>query len=256
MTKIMISGKGGCGKSTVASMLAKNLVNDGYKVLVIDTDESNFGLNAMLGIGDTTELLDHLGGYDNVLKKMIDEWQTGTNSTLVEHTLSISDIPKECISQKGGVHLMQVGKVKHFGQGCACPMGGVSRDLLNKLTLGPKEIAIIDTEAGVEHLARGNEKDVDLVLAVLDPSYESLRLSNKITEMAMEAGKRTFYVLNKINDAMKEKMIEVLGNDRVVGIIGFDDTILQKGLSGEELNMLPQGILDLTEFVERGAWKA
>ena len=38
--KVMISGKGGSGKSTVATMLAKSLVSDGYRVLVIDADES------------------------------------------------------------------------------------------------------------------------------------------------------------------------------------------------------------------------
>lgn len=43
--KITVCGKGGCGKSTVTSLLAKALARRGKEVLVIDSDESNYGLH-------------------------------------------------------------------------------------------------------------------------------------------------------------------------------------------------------------------
>ena len=42
--KILICGKGGSGKSTVSALLARELSKNGDRVLVVDTDESNFGL--------------------------------------------------------------------------------------------------------------------------------------------------------------------------------------------------------------------
>ena len=42
--KIAVCGKGGCGKSTVTSLLAKALARRGKEILVIDSDESNYGL--------------------------------------------------------------------------------------------------------------------------------------------------------------------------------------------------------------------
>jgi CO dehydrogenase nickel-insertion accessory protein CooC1 len=48
--KIVILGKGGCGKSTVTSLLAMGLAGNGLSVLVIDSDESNFGLHRLLGM--------------------------------------------------------------------------------------------------------------------------------------------------------------------------------------------------------------
>ena len=201
----------------------------------------------------STELIDQLGGYNSVTDKMVKEWMAGKDSTLVEGSWNITNIPVECVSHKDGIYFIQVGKVKHFGQGCACPMGGISRDFLRNLSLGTKEIAIIDTEAGVEHLARGVEKDVDLVLAVLDPSYESMKLSQKITDMAKEAGKPTYFVLNKTRgDSIEKKMIEYLGRERVVGVIGYDDDILQKGWNGEVMDISPTGIEDIKMFIERG----
>lgn len=48
--KIAVCGKGGCGKSTVTSLLAKALARRGKEILVIDSDESNYGLHRQLGM--------------------------------------------------------------------------------------------------------------------------------------------------------------------------------------------------------------
>ena len=47
--KITVCGKGGCGKSTITSLLAKEYARMGKKVLVVDVDESNYGLHRQLG---------------------------------------------------------------------------------------------------------------------------------------------------------------------------------------------------------------
>ena len=60
--KILICGKGGSGKSTIASLLAKNMQAQGYRVLVVDTDESNYGLSVQLGLNEPTELMEQIGG--------------------------------------------------------------------------------------------------------------------------------------------------------------------------------------------------
>ena len=44
--KVLICGKGGSGKSTIASLLAKDLKTKGYRVLVVNADESNYSLSA------------------------------------------------------------------------------------------------------------------------------------------------------------------------------------------------------------------
>ena len=47
--KITVCGKGGVGKSTMVALLGEVLKDEGYSVLVMDTDESNPGLYRMLG---------------------------------------------------------------------------------------------------------------------------------------------------------------------------------------------------------------
>ncbi|MGD6805378.1 MAG: P-loop NTPase [Candidatus Bathyarchaeia archaeon] len=247
--KILICGKGGSGKSTVASLLAKNLQTKGYRILVVDTDESNYGLSAQLGLNDPKELMDQIGGKKAVGQKMMAAFSKGEKTSIFDEHWHIDDIPSECVSKKGNLNLLQIGKVKHFGEGCACPMGGLSRSFLQNLQLDPKDIAIVDTEAGVEHLGRGIAGNVDVVLAVLDPSYESIKLSKKISEMAKEGGKTTYYILNKMNANSAKKMATKVGKTQVIGVMPFNETIQEKGLTGESLELEIPCINSIADFI-------
>ncbi|PVX24806.1 MAG: ATP-binding protein [Candidatus Bathyarchaeum sp.] len=247
--KILICGKGGSGKSTISALLAKNLQTKGYRILVIDTDESNYGLSTQLGMQDPKELMEQLGGKKTLLTNMMSAFASGKRNGVFKESWTIDQIPSECVSTKDGLHLLQIGKVKHYGEGCACPMGGLSRDFVHHLKLAPKDIAIIDTEAGIEHLGRGVASGVDTVLMVLDPSYESIKLSKKICTMAGEASKSVYFILNKVDDSLAETMLNKLGKTRVIAQIPFNKSIQEKGLKGEELDINVSELEDITNFV-------
>lgn len=247
--KILICGKGGSGKSTIASLLAKDLQKKGYRILVVDTDESNFGLSAQLGLNDPKELMEQIGGKKAVMNKMMAARSCGEKAQIFTEDWSIDDIPSDCVSKKGNLNLLQIGKVKHFGEGCACPMGGLSREFLMHLRLGPKDVAIIDTEAGVEHLGRSVAGNVDVILAVIDPSYESVKLSRKIVEMAKEGGKTVYFVINKTDSKTAESLAAQIGKDQVVSIVPFKACIQKKGLTGDSIDYEFGSISAISQFV-------
>ena len=70
--KIIISGKGGSGKSTISALLAIALKDLGFCVLLVDADESNEGLHRHLGISYPVPLLDYLGGKQALLLAAFD----------------------------------------------------------------------------------------------------------------------------------------------------------------------------------------
>ena len=194
--------------------------------------------------------MDHLGGKKLVGEKMWAAFSKKTEAELFKDAWRIEDIPAECLSHKEGIYLMQIGKIKHFGEGCACPMGGLSREFLGHLVLGPKDVVIIDTEAGVEHLGRGVEKSVDLILVVLDPSYESIRLSEKISDMAKEGNKPVFFILNKVDERSAEILRSKVGTERIAATVPFDAGLMEHGLSGQELDAEVQGIDKIVDLVQ------
>ena len=247
--KILVCGKGGSGKSTVAALLAKNLQAEGYRVIVVDTDESNYGLSALLGLKEPKELMDQIGGKKALQGKMGKVRSNGEKAPVFDEFWGIDDIPLEYVSKKDALYLLQIGKVKHFGEGCACPMGVLSKDFLSHLKLGPKDIAIIDTEAGVEHLGRGVAGSVDLILGIIDPSYESIRLSEKIGAMAKESKKPIRFILNKVNNNAAEKIVAKVGKEQVVAVIPFSESVQEKGLLGEPLDAESVNIAAVTSFV-------
>ena len=60
--KLVICGKGGSGKSTVSALMTRELAARGEKVLVVDTDESKFGIYKPLGLPQPRDFMDSLGG--------------------------------------------------------------------------------------------------------------------------------------------------------------------------------------------------
>ncbi len=67
--KVLVCGKGGSGKSTITALLAKAMARKGYNVLVVDSDESNFGLHRQLGVEMPEDFTNYLGGKKSPWRK-------------------------------------------------------------------------------------------------------------------------------------------------------------------------------------------
>ena len=233
MMKVSVCGKGGSGKSTVVSLLSSAAQAKGLKTLVIDSDESNSGLFRMLGFEDPpVPLMALVGGKQSLKEKM------SQPDVLTEAEIRLSNIPPQYICKKDGLMLVTIGKILQALEGCACPMGVLSREFLNKLRLAENEIAIVDMEAGVEHFGRGLDAGIDSILLVVEPSYESLRLSEKIKDLAGELQKNVWAVLNKISsDSLAAKLEETLKQRKIetIGVIPIDPAVFTAGLEGDPI---------------------
>ena len=239
--KLCVCGKGGSGKSSVVALLAQALKNRGKSVLVLDSDESNASLFRMLGLDRSPRpLMDLVGGKKIVQQKMMANFSRGQDEpamTIWERDeLPTEDIPAEYIVAYGGVKLVATGKIHQALEGCACPMGTVTREFLKKLVLLPEEVAVVDMEAGIEHFGRGVEGSVDWVVNVVEPSMESISMAKKIMDLTESAGARyKGSILNKVSSpAQQDYMSAKLGEVGVpiVGILPFDEKIQAAGLEG------------------------
>jgi CO dehydrogenase maturation factor len=243
MQKIAVCGKGGSGKSVLVRLLADGLKRRGRRVLIIDSDESNTGLFRMLGFEKPPQPLVGLLGGKKKLEGMLEEAiRAGTPEMqvdLIQKELQLADIPPDYLLVKDGIKLINIGKILMALEGCACPMGIVSRSFLKRLRLDPDEVALVDMEAGVEHFGRGVETSIDCVLVVVEPSLDSLEVAEKIHELAGQIDIADVWaVLNKItSDSIAQRLTDYLGkhNIRVIGQIHQDADIFESSLEGRPI---------------------
>lgn len=264
--RIAVCGKGGSGKSTVSALLAKQMAKT-KNVLVLDIDESNYGLHSQLGMKEPKDLMKYFGGKQSFKEKQraapktTQFWGLAANnsdsgkpaqqqSRFFKKRWSFSDLPSEFVEEKNGVKLMAVGKIHEYGEGCACPMGVLTREFLENLDLGEKDIVIVDTEAGTEHFGRGVDKDFDLILVVVDPSYESIKLSKKFEELGEQAGNKVFFVLNKVEEDIKQDLLESVDSTKVAGIVPASRELFKTSLKGGEFEVELEEIAALEKFLE------
>lgn len=234
--KLAICGKGGSGKSTIAALLAKSLVENGNSVLVIDTDESNFGLHRQLGVDLPPDFMGYFGGKSAVLEKIMNAAPNWDSVSFFGDELSFANIPATYLSEAGGIKLLAIGKIHEVGEGCACSMGILVKEFIEKLKLKSGEVVIVDMEAGIEHFGRGVEKSVDAVLMVIDPSYESLKLSEKVAELSGSIHKPIFFALNKVDESNEQFMRETIGGQHtVIASLPADPALSLAGLRGEKI---------------------
>ncbi|MFO8033319.1 MAG: P-loop NTPase [Desulfohalobiaceae bacterium] len=242
--KIAICGKGGSGKSVVTALLARALLQKGYQVLVLDSDESNSSLYFMLGLKSPPKaLMELVGGKKSVQTAlraaMSSESEQDAPNILQQDSLGTDQIPEDYIEREDGLSFAVIGKIQQSLEGCACPMGVLTREFLSKLVLKQDQVAIVDMEAGIEHFGRGLETSLDSSLIVVEPSWESLLLAARMKQMCQQSGIKSFgAILNKYpNEQVAQKLTSKLKDEgiQVLGGIPYDEEIFQAGFSGEQI---------------------
>lgn len=237
--KIIICGKGGSGKSTIAALLARKMRGRGYSVLLVDADESNFALHRLAGLPAPDGIMESFGGKKGFKEKMNQAFPA-TDKPL-QADITIDGLPEAWVTEADGIRLAVVGKIHDFGEGCACAMGMLSKMVLSKLIVGDNELVIVDTEAGIEHFGRRLDAESDLILGVIDPTYESVMMARKMTEMARSAESDIVFILNKTTPQTAAAMQNRIDPDAVAAQLPQDETLFMDSLEGNPLQTdLPQ----------------
>ncbi len=232
--KLIVCGKGGCGKSTVAVLLSRAFARLGRRVMLVDADESNMGLHRLAGTAPAATLLETLGGRQALRSKPAG--QLGESCRLFyDQPFALDEIPVACTPAVDGVRLLKIGKIQHYGEGCACPMGGILRPLLANMRVDRGDRVVVDTAAGVEHFGRGVDRHADTIVGVIDPTFESFKLAKKLMALAEGSGTPVAFVLNKADERMRAGLGSFIDPAAIIGEIPMRDELFAAGLEGRPI---------------------
>ncbi len=207
--KIAVTGKGGVGKTTLASLLACHYARRGRPVLAVDADPSPC-LGPALGFS-AEALLDLLSIAD--MQELIAE-RTGAGvqraaGAFFKLNPRVADLADRFSCVRGGIRLLLLGAVREGGAGCICPASTLLKQLVRHIVLQRDEIVLLDLYAGVEHLGRGTAEAVDAMVAVAEPTNRAMRTVRQIKSLAADIGVRNLLLVgNKARGEADRRFFE------------------------------------------------
>lgn len=224
--KIAVSGKGGVGKTTVSSNLARLFKKEGFRVYAVDADaDSSLGL--ALGIDEKE--LDQIKPMIE-MKDLIGE--IAGEGALYTLNPEVDSVIRKYSIEFDGIRFLRMGGVKKGGSSCYCRENTFLKALMNSLIMDTKDIVILDMGAGIEHLTRGTSGNVDLMLVVTEPSKSSVQTARTVEGLAAELGIREVkFIANKIRSQKEEEFInQNFKPEELLGMVHYDDAIAERSM--------------------------
>jgi CO dehydrogenase maturation factor len=238
-TTIALAGKGGTGKTTVAGMIIKYLVqSQPGAILAIDADPSS-NLNMVLGL----DLEWTVGDIREDLLAQVKSSLTAGGAAMgsLQGGLSKRDYLdyeiRSSLAEGERFDLIAMGRSE--GPGCYCAVNHNLREVVDSISKNYRYV-VIDNEAGMEHLSRRTTRDVQHLLVVTDPTQRGLVAAERIAGFQDEFDihiENTFLILNRLNGqipaALRARVDEI--DIPFLGVIPADSELVEFEFSGRPL---------------------
>ena len=229
--KLAVSGKGGVGKTTFASLMIRTLNAENKRVLAIDADP-DANLAAGLGIADSDKIVPIAEMEDLIFERT--GAKPGSIGGYFKLNPQVDDLPDAVSVGFENIKLMRLGGIKKGGSGCICPESALLRALVMHIVLARDEVVVMDMEAGIEHLGRATAKAVDKLIVVVEPGRRSIDTAEHIRKLAGEIGLNHIAVVgNKVRGAKDEEFLKThLADFEFLGFLPYDEALIEADLNG------------------------
>lgn len=219
---IAISGKGGTGKTTLSAMMVRSLIGRSPRaVLAVDADP-NSCLGITLGIECESTISDL---RDDVLKQKIEPGQG------IGKLEAFGYACEQSLTEAKGYDLLTMGKPE--GPGCYCAANNTLRAFLSQLS-NSYGYVLTDNEAGMEHLSRRTNTDINLLIIVAEPTKVGVVTTERILALIKTLPISVGEVGVIWNRARKEVDIEVEGVSNL-GTVPYDEAVFDIAVEGKSV---------------------
>jgi len=232
---IAVTGKGGCGKTTVAALMVRLLVERAEgPVLAVDADP-NLNLNAALGI----EVPGTVGDVrEEALERSAELTGGMTKAELLEYRTT------QALAEAEGFDLLAMGRPE--GPGCYCYANNILRACIDRIA-GNYRYVVIDCEAGLEHISRRTTRNPDALVALTDPTMRGLETAFRVFDLAAHLetrAQRTYLAMTMVPESGVPEALGQRIAERgltLAATIPVDEEIRRRDAAGEPLVGVPAG---------------
>ncbi len=244
---IAVAGKGGSGKTSVASLIIRYLKNLAQgPILAVDADP-----NANLADGLGLEVPQTVGRILNEFQGEKLNIPAGmTKEAYLEYKLN------GAITESTGLDLLTMGRGE--GPECYCYPNVIIRKLIDELS-GNYAYVVMDNEAGMEHLSRRTTQNIDELLLVSDHSVKGVRAISHIQELVKELKlvvKRESVIINLVPDGIDQLLAREMEKLGIVPTITIpqDEELRNYDLEQKSLFDLPdtsKAVMAINDLLDR-----
>ncbi len=225
---IAVAGKGGTGKTTLCSLIIRQLLKAGKKpILAVDAD-ANANLNEALGMEIEGSIADIIVRINNNLEPL----PAGmTKDQFVEYKVHQS------LSEGENVDLLVMGGPE--GAGCYCYANNLLRGFIGELSKSYPYL-VMDNEAGLEHLSRRTTQNVDVLFITSDSSARGVRSAGRVRELVGNLKldiKKMYLVITRVDENSINALQQEIEKTalELIGTIPADQQVTEFDIAGKPL---------------------
>ena len=230
--KVVVTGKGGVGKTTITALLAHLITNEGVRVLAVDEDPQQ---NLAFSLGYPVERAASIVPLSENIEYI--EEKTGARpgegwGLFLTLNPNVTDVVERFgVHIRDGLDLLVMGSVVQAATGCLCPENALLDAVIRYVQLREKEVILLDTQAGVEHFGRALANGFSQTVVVTEPGYNALSVALHSARLAHDLGIPVCHlVVNKVrSDADLAKVRRMLPEDHpfhTIFTLPFDEGVI------------------------------
>lgn len=231
-TILVVAGKGGVGKTSVAATMVRLLcqMHPGKRILAIDADPA-VGLATALGVEVCLTV-------DDIRKAVVAQARQGDAKAAVELLGEARCQIFDAVAESRGFAFLAIGRPESAG--CYCKVNGYLKEVIGLLA-GSFDYVVIDGEAGVEQINRRVMEKVTHLLLITDASRKGTQVIQTVKKVADEL---VMYdqVGAIVNRLPSREVIPLLdtGDIPVLSYIENDTALADFDIRGENVFYLPE----------------